>query len=115
MRLKLDPWPAEFDSPLAIEEGAGVARQVDSTVERTEWAAVPSSSAGAACCAFVDGVRRVEARVLGDKDGALVGEWYFGRPRGPIEAMSATKSVVNLAIGRLIHTGILPASVSAHS
>ncbi|HKE17426.1 MAG TPA: serine hydrolase, partial [Kofleriaceae bacterium] len=39
------------------------------------------------------------------KDGALVGQWYFGRPEGPIEAMSATKSIVNLAIGRLIHSG----------
>jgi CubicO group peptidase (beta-lactamase class C family) len=39
------------------------------------------------------------------KDGALVGQWYFGKPRGPIEAMSATKSIVNLAIGRLLHTG----------
>jgi CubicO group peptidase (beta-lactamase class C family) len=38
------------------------------------------------------------------KDGALVGQWYFGRPQGPIEAMSATKSIVNLAIGRLIYT-----------
>jgi CubicO group peptidase (beta-lactamase class C family) len=41
------------------------------------------------------------------KDGKLVGEWTFGKPEGPIEAMSATKSVVNLAIGRLIDTGKL--------
>lgn len=39
------------------------------------------------------------------KDGELVGQWYFGRPQGPIEAMSATKSIVNLAIGRLLFTG----------
>jgi CubicO group peptidase (beta-lactamase class C family) len=38
------------------------------------------------------------------KDGALVGQWYFGKPQGPIEAMSATKSIVNLAIGRLLFT-----------
>lgn len=36
------------------------------------------------------------------KDGKLVGEWYFGRPPGRIEAMSATKSIVSLAIGKLI-------------
>lgn len=71
MRLRLDPWPAEFDSPLAIEEGASLPRQVDATVESAEWAAVPPSEAKAACC-FVDGVRRVEARVLGDQDGSLV-------------------------------------------
>ncbi|MGA2257532.1 MAG: serine hydrolase [Thermoguttaceae bacterium] len=39
------------------------------------------------------------------KDGRLVADWDFGRERGPIEAMSATKSIVNLAIGRLIDSG----------
>lgn len=71
MRLKLDPWPAEFDSPLAIEEGASTSRQVDATVESAQWAAIPSTG-GSAACSFVDGVRRVEARVLGDQDGVLV-------------------------------------------
>jgi len=37
-------------------------------------------------------------------DGRLVGDWRFGKPSRPIEAMSATKSVVNLAIGRLVTT-----------
>jgi CubicO group peptidase (beta-lactamase class C family) len=39
------------------------------------------------------------------KDGRLVADWDFGRERGPIEAMSATKSIVSLAIGRLIDQG----------
>lgn len=39
------------------------------------------------------------------KDGRLVADRDFGRERGPIEAMSATKSIVNLAIGRLIDKG----------
>jgi CubicO group peptidase (beta-lactamase class C family) len=39
------------------------------------------------------------------KDGRLVADWDFGREHGPIEAMSATKSIVNLAIGRLIDRG----------
>ena len=34
------------------------------------------------------------------KDGKIVADWTFDKPAGPIEAMSATKSVVNLAIGR---------------
>lgn len=40
-------------------------------------------------------------------DGRLVGDWRFGKPARPIEAMSATKSVVNLAIGRLVTTEML--------
>jgi CubicO group peptidase (beta-lactamase class C family) len=39
------------------------------------------------------------------KDGKLVADWSFGKPVGAIEAMSATKSVVSLAIGRLIDQG----------
>ena len=33
------------------------------------------------------------------KDGKIIADWTFDKPAGPIEAMSATKSVVNLAIG----------------
>jgi CubicO group peptidase (beta-lactamase class C family) len=39
------------------------------------------------------------------KDGKPYGEWYFGKTPTKIDAMSATKSVVNLAIGRLISEG----------
>jgi CubicO group peptidase (beta-lactamase class C family) len=39
------------------------------------------------------------------KDGRLVADWDFGKKRGPVEAMSATKSIVSLAIGRLIDAG----------
>jgi CubicO group peptidase (beta-lactamase class C family) len=41
------------------------------------------------------------------KDGKLVGDWRFNKPAGPIETMSVTKSIVNLAIGRLVTTGRL--------
>lgn len=34
------------------------------------------------------------------KDGSLVGEWYFDGDSEPIEAMSATKSIVSLAARR---------------
>jgi CubicO group peptidase (beta-lactamase class C family) len=39
------------------------------------------------------------------KDGKLVADWSFGHPRTKIEAMSATKSIVSLAVGLLIDTG----------
>ncbi len=38
-------------------------------------------------------------------DGKVIVERYFGKPRSPIETMSATKSVVSMAIGRLIADG----------
>ena len=39
------------------------------------------------------------------KDGRPVGTWRFGRPRRKLEVMSITKSIVSLAIGRLVTTG----------
>jgi CubicO group peptidase (beta-lactamase class C family) len=41
------------------------------------------------------------------KDGRLVVDSRFGRPSGPIEVGSITKSVAGLAIGRLLATGKL--------
>src|SRR5512133_2225719 len=41
------------------------------------------------------------------RDGKLAAEWYAGGRDKKIEAMSATKSVVALAIGRLLFTGKL--------
>jgi CubicO group peptidase (beta-lactamase class C family) len=38
-------------------------------------------------------------------DGKVVAEEYYGKPKGPIEAMSVTKSIVGLAIGLLIDDG----------
>ncbi|HZS39203.1 MAG TPA: serine hydrolase [Polyangia bacterium] len=41
------------------------------------------------------------------KNGKLIGEWYFGGAARPIETMSATKSIVSLAVGRLLDDGKL--------
>jgi CubicO group peptidase (beta-lactamase class C family) len=43
--------------------------------------------------------------VLIVKDGRLIADWDFGQKRGVIETMSATKSIVSLAIGKLIDSG----------
>jgi CubicO group peptidase (beta-lactamase class C family) len=40
-------------------------------------------------------------------DGELVGAWYAGGTPQRIEAMSATKSIVSLAVGRLLTTGAI--------
>lgn len=40
-------------------------------------------------------------------DGELVGEWYSGGASRRIEAMSATKSILSLAVGRLLQLGLL--------
>ena len=41
------------------------------------------------------------------KDGQLYGEYYFGKKTKKIETMSSTKSIVNLAIGKLITDSLI--------
>ncbi len=59
--------------------------------------------------ALADVVREAERTqsdsVLVLVDGKVIVERYFGKPVGPIETMSATKSVVSMAIGKLIADG----------
>jgi CubicO group peptidase (beta-lactamase class C family) len=42
------------------------------------------------------------------KDGALVGEWYFGGATQRTDTMSATKPIAGLAIGFLVADGTIP-------
>ncbi len=39
------------------------------------------------------------------KDGRIIDDWVFGKKWGAIRSMSATTSIVSLAIGRLIDEG----------
>ena len=67
---------------------------------------MPSSVNPAALDRLLDRARQSNSdAVVILKDGVLVGEWHFGKPEGPIETMSATKSIVNLAVGKLIDSG----------
>ncbi len=41
-------------------------------------------------------------------DGILIGEWKFGQTNKPIELMSVSKSVVCIAIGKMLTDGLIP-------
>jgi hypothetical protein len=64
--VRLDPWAAEYEGALQLlemeEEALGA---VDLAVESAEWRAIrPAPAAAPPVIAFVDGVRRVEHRLL---------------------------------------------------
>ncbi|HET8645787.1 MAG TPA: hypothetical protein VFO85_09880, partial [Vicinamibacteria bacterium] len=64
--VRLDPWSAEYDSALQLLESEDdLAARVDPTVETRDWRPRrPAAGATLPTLAFVDGVRRVEHRVL---------------------------------------------------
>ena len=64
--IRLDPWAAEYEGGMQIPEGGDeAAARVDTSVESRSWAAVrPGPGPPPRRAFFVDGVRRVEQRLL---------------------------------------------------
>lgn len=103
---------------LGVQQGSAQPRDfphkyVDYTIE-TKGAAqsfpkVDAKAAGIDPAALERLVKKAEATHSDSlvilKDGKLVGDWRFGKPAEPIEAMSVTKSIASLAIGSLLHQG----------
>jgi hypothetical protein len=79
-RLRLDPWPAEYGSSFEIDEfEPESAGKVETDVEGIGWSAVePRPRARPAPIHFVDGVRRVEARIILDDESGRVIRGLFG-------------------------------------
>jgi hypothetical protein len=74
LTLRLDPWTPTYESALQIEEDeTGPQPDVDPFVETDDWRArEPQFVERPRTIAFVDGVQRVEMRVIGDRDGKVV-------------------------------------------
>src|SRR4029453_15796842 len=72
--LRLDPWAPEYEGMVQMGDDLEPA-SVDIRVERPVWEAVrPVPGAVAARIAFVDGVRRIERRLVVVEEGRS----YFG-------------------------------------
>src|SRR5262249_55504927 len=81
--LRVDPWDPEYGASAAdllAEEGL---QTIDFTVESGIWEPItPASRDELPCCAFVDGVRRIDVRLFAEDDDsvapALAGSWAVG-------------------------------------
>src|SRR5579863_10243458 len=64
-RLFKDPWPTDYDSAIQIDESDSESAGVDVRVESSEWKAIRRQEKDSLpLLYFVDGVLRVEARVI---------------------------------------------------
>lgn len=84
MQLRIDPWDPEYGASIEIEPDLDEAVGLDLEVEiadRWEPIAAPEIEA-LPCCAFVDGVRRIEARLFAENEAGeapgLAGSWAVG-------------------------------------
>jgi hypothetical protein len=74
-RIFVEGWAPEYGAPLDPDDALAPAEgSVDETVETDDWAPLPGHDDGIEQVAFVDGVRRVDARlVLDDPSGPVPG------------------------------------------
>jgi hypothetical protein len=71
VRFSVDPWDVEYGSSLGIDVGEASTADVNLGIERlpSEWAPIePTSTNTPRCVVFVDGVRRIDARVWIETD-----------------------------------------------
>ncbi|MGH9821915.1 MAG: hypothetical protein ACREDR_01450 [Blastocatellia bacterium] len=108
-RILLDPWPAEYESPIQIEDAEedGAAAAVDTSVEDAAWKAVgPSLKERPETIYFVDGVRRVEARIiLDDGSGRLIRGLFGSVGVGAVKVQNNKAEFEEIRILRNIISG----------
>jgi len=69
-RLYVEGWAPEYGAPVETDDLLVPSEgSVDTTVEKRAWEPVPGHDDGAATVAFVDGVRRIDARLTLDDTG----------------------------------------------
>ena len=105
--LRLDPWPPEYESAVQFgdieEETAGV---IDTTVETSKWQPIrPQSHCVCPNLYFVDGVRRVEARVIADVDHKVVHGLFGSIGVGCARVNGQKASFADLAVDRFLILG----------
>jgi hypothetical protein len=84
LRLRIDPWDPEYGSSVELEPELGPPAELDLDVEVAgDWDPIAAPPViDLPHCAFIDGVRRIDARLFAEEAEveapALVGSWAVG-------------------------------------
>ncbi|NGX16581.1 serine hydrolase domain-containing protein [Wenzhouxiangella sp. XN24] len=89
------------------EREAAIAARITTLEQTTVGPAAESVDPTALECMVTAAAASGSTAMVINLNGKLVGEWYAQGESRRIEAMSATKSILNLAIGRLLTLGLL--------
>jgi hypothetical protein len=111
MRLRVDPWDPEYGASVELVEDLAPAAGLDLTVEEAgQWRPIPARARETLpCCAFIDGVRRVDASLFAEEGDVqapgLAGTWAVG-------CAWSTKppSIDHVEVGRsvVVGAGLMP-------
>jgi hypothetical protein len=116
MLLRVDPWDPGYGASVELEGDLEPAAGLDLTVEEPgAWAPIPGPlRTTVPCCAFIDGVRRIDARLFaqeGDVEApGLAGSWAVG-----CAWSTRPPALGGVAVGREIVVGgdLLPPALDA--
>ena len=68
--LRVDPWDPDYGTSLELEAIDELPQAVELDVESVPWAPIQPTPIGhPRCCAFIDGVRRIDVRLFAE-DGS---------------------------------------------
>lgn len=108
VRLRLDPWPGDYEGAYQIEEFEEVSpEEINIAAETGEWSAVnPDPIERPEQLFFVDGVRRIEARVIGEDDSGQQVHGLFGSiASGGVLASRSQATFEDIRVRRYIVLG----------
>ncbi len=103
--LRVDPWDPEYGTSLELEAIDELPQAVALDVEPVAWQpVVPEGVEELPCCAFIDGVRRIDVRLFAeDAEGmapALAGSWATG-----VAWSTRPPTVGEIVVGRTLVVG----------
>jgi len=112
LTLKIDPWNPAYESAIQLDELAGQPETVDTSVETDDWSAPPAAAPESRpeTIVFIDGVQRVDVRVIGDESGRIV---YGAFSSLAVGAVLVTGRLAELSAG--MPERILALTDGAHS
>ncbi len=105
-RLFLDPWPPDYDSAVQIDEEDVPTAEVDITVETPNWKPIRCDAADSLPLVFfVDGVRRVEARVISQESDQIIYGLFGSAGVGTVVCRNAHAEMDFLKVRRYLIIG----------
>jgi uncharacterized protein len=107
-KLLLDPWSTDYEAPIQTDGAdADTTGDIDPSVETLDWKAVhPAAVTTPQRICFVDGVRRVEARVLAyDDDHKLIHGLFSSAGAGCVVSEGARATYDRISVHRYLILG----------
>lgn len=102
-RLSVDPWPPDYDSAVQFDETDTDVPEVDVRVETADWKPVHSESRGPLpLMYFVDGVRRVEVRVISEAADQIVYGLFGSTGVGTVRCGNGRAEMDQLTVRRYL-------------